>query len=152
ACWDDTIHFSRKADTFVPNPPETVEQLLHQRIRKAERARELTAAAAFIKAIWEGYAPAPAELAAQGTWIELLKEYALHDPEAPRYRLARDVLNRGEVTAADAPFRLLVRLGVWDEDENLLLLRLGVPTSFSPEVLQEGAHAAREGTERGGGR
>jgi exoribonuclease II len=148
ACWDDTIHFSRKADTFVPNPPETVEQLLHQKIRKAERERELTAAAAFVKAIWEGYTPAPAELAAQGTWIELLKEYALHDTEAPRYRLARDLLNRAEVTAADAPFRLLVRLGEWDEDENLLLLRLGVPTSFSPEVLQEAAQAASEATER----
>ena len=148
ACWDDTIHFSRKADTFVPNPPETVEQLLHQKIRKAERERELTAGAAFVKAIWEGHTPAPAELAAQGTWIELLREYALHDTEAPRYRLARDLLNRAEVTAADAPFRLLVRLGVWDEDENLLLLRLGVPTSFSPEVLQEAAHAAREVTER----
>jgi exoribonuclease II len=144
ACWEDTIHFSRKADTFVPNPPETVEQLLHQQIRKAERERELTAAATFVKAVWEGYAPAPAELAAQGPWIELLKEYALHDTEAPRYRLARDLLNRAEVTAADAPFRLLVRLGIWDEDENLLVLRLGVPTSFSPEVLQEAAQAARE--------
>jgi exoribonuclease II len=148
ACWDDTIHFSRKADTFVPNPPETVEQLLHQKIRKAERDRELTTAAAFVKAIWEGHVPTLEELAAQGTWIELLKEYALHDTEAPRYRLARDLLSRAEVTAADAPFRLLVRLGVWDEDENLLLLRLGVPTSFSPEVLQEAEYAARHVIEK----
>jgi exoribonuclease-2 len=144
ACWDDTIHFSRKADSFIPNPPETVEQLLHQKIRKAERERELTAAAAFVKSIWDGYTPAPAELAAQETWVELLKEYALHDTEAPRYRLARELLQRAEVTAADAPFRLLVRLGIWDEDEHLLLLRLGVPTSFSPEVLEEAMQAARE--------
>jgi exoribonuclease II len=148
ACWDDTIHFSRKADTFVPNPPETVEQLLHQKIRKAERDRELTTAAAFVKAIWEGHVPPLEELAAQSTWIELLKEYALHDTEAPRYRLARDLLSRAEITATDAPFRLLVRLGVWDEDENLLLLRLGVPTSFSPEVLQEAEYAARHVIEK----
>jgi exoribonuclease-2 len=152
ACWDDTIHFSRKADTFVPNPPETVEQLLHQRVRKAERERELTAAAAFIKALWDGNIPAPAELATQGAWIELLKEYALYDTEAPRYRLARELLSRAEVTATDAPFRLLVRLGVWDEDENLLLLRLGVPTSFTPEVLQEAAHTAHEVTEGAAGK
>jgi exoribonuclease-2 len=150
ACWDDTIHFSRKGDTFVPNPPETVEQLLHQKIRKEERERELTAAAAFVRAVWAGHTPAPVELAAQGTWIELLTEYALHDTEAPRYRLARDLLNRAEVTAADASFRLLVRLGVWDEDENLLLLRLGVPTSFRPEVLEEAEQAAREVMERKG--
>jgi exoribonuclease II len=152
ACWDDTIHFSRKADTFVPNPPETVEQLLHQKIRKEERERELATAAAFVKAVWEGHAPVPEALAAQEPWIELLKEYALHDTEAPRYRLARDLLSRAEITAADAPFRLLVRLGVWDEDENLLLLRLGVPTSFSPEVLQEAEHAARQVIERELGR
>jgi exoribonuclease II len=152
ACWDDTIHFSRKADTFVPNPPETVEQLLHQKIRKEERERELATAAAVVKAVWEGHAPVPEALAAQESWIELLKEYALHDTEAPRYRLARDLLSRAEITAADAPFRLLVRLGVWDEDENLLLLRLGVPTSFSPEVLQEAEHAAREVFERELGR
>jgi exoribonuclease II len=143
ACWDDTIHFSRKGNTFAPNPPETVEQLLHQKIRKAEREREVTAAAVFVKAVWEGYTPTSTELAPQETWIELLKEYALHDTEAPRVRLARDLLHRAEITAADAPFRLLVRLGIWDEDENLLLLRLGVPTIFRSEVLQE-AHAARE--------
>jgi exoribonuclease-2 len=144
ACWDDTIHFSRKGDTFAPNPPETVEQLLHQKIRKEERERELTTAAAVVKAIWEGHTPTPEALAAQETWIELLKEYALHETEAPRYRLARDLLNRAEITAADAPFRLLVRLGLWDEDENLLLLRLGVPTTFRPDVLAEAEHAARE--------
>jgi exoribonuclease-2 len=149
ACWDDTIHFSRKGDTFTPNPPETVEQLLHQKIRKEERERELTAAATFVRAVWEGDTPSPEALAAQETWIELLREYALHDTEAPRYRLARDLLNRAEVTGSDAAFKLLVRLGVWDEDENLLLLRLGVPINFRPEVLKEAEHAAREAFEEG---
>ena len=146
ACWDDTIHFSRKGDTFAPNLPETVEQLLHQKIRKEERERELTAAAAFIKAVWEGDTPTPEAVAAHGTWIDILKEYALHDTEAPRYRLARDLLNRAEVAGSDAAFRLLVRLGIWDEDENLLLLRLGVPVDFRPEVLKEAEEAARDVT------
>jgi exoribonuclease-2 len=147
ACWDDTIHFSRKGDSFTPNPPETVEQLLHQRVRKAERERELTAAAAFIKAVWEGALPEPEALAAQEPWIEVLKEYALHDTEAPRYRLARDLLNRAEVSGVDAAFRLLVRLGIWHEDENLHLLRLAAPLKFRPEVLKEAEHAARRATE-----
>jgi exoribonuclease II len=144
ACWDDTIHFSRKGESFTPNPPETVEQLVHQKIRKEERERELSAAAVFIKAVWGGYTPTPEELAAHEMWIELLKEYALHDTEAPRLRLARDLLSRAEVTAADAAFRILVRVGVWDEDENLLLLRLGVPTGFRPEVVNEARDVAQE--------
>jgi exoribonuclease-2 len=143
ACWDDTIHFSRKGEVFAPNPPETVEQLLHQKIRKEERERELVAGAAFLKAIWEGATPSPAEMTAQTIWIEVLQEYALHDGEAPRYRLARELLSRAEVTAADAPFKLLVRLGIWDEDEHLLVHRLGVPTRFRPEVLHEAEMVAR---------
>lgn len=144
ACWEDTVHFSRKGETFVPNPPETVEQLLHQKVRKEERERELRAAAAFFKALWEGDALTPADRAAQETCIELLKEYALYETEAPRYRLAQDILSRAGITAADAPFQILRRLGIWDEDENLLLLRLGVPTDFPPEVLKDAALAAGE--------
>lgn len=143
ACWEDTIHFSRKGEAFIPNPPETVEQLLHQKIRKEERERELAAGAAFFKAVWEGATPMPEEVAAQAAWIEVLEEYALHDAEAPRYRLARELLSRAEVTAAEAPFKLLVRLGVWDEDENLVARRLGVPMAFRPEVLQEAEAVAR---------
>jgi len=142
ACWDDTIHFSRKGDTFVPNPTETVEQLLHEKTRKEERERELEAAAAFVKAVWEGEAPPPMEVAAQETCIELLKELALYEAEAPRYRLSRAILSRAGITAPDAPFQILTRLGIWDEDENLLALRLGLSAEFRPDVLEEAAQVA----------
>ena len=97
ACWDDTIHLPAKR---IPSSPTLQRQSNSSCIKRFAKpsANTSTAAAAFVKTIWEGYAPTPAELAAQGTWIELLKEYALHDTEAPRYRLARDLLNRAEVT------------------------------------------------------
>lgn len=144
ACWDDTIHFSRKGQTFVPNPPETVEQLLHQQAKKEEREREITAAAAFLKAVWQGYAPTAPEVAAQETAIELLKELVLYETEAPRFRLGREVLSRADITAPEAPFKILLRLGIWDEDQSLLVLRLGLPTDFSPEVLKEATQVAGE--------
>ncbi|MBI3328866.1 MAG: RNB domain-containing ribonuclease [Nitrospinae bacterium] len=144
ACAEDTVHFSRKGEMFVPTPPEMVEQLLHQKARKEEREREIKAAAEFVKAVWEEDLPTPTDVAAQGTCIEVLKEYALYETEAPRYRLARDILSRAGITAPDAPFQMLVRLGIWDEDENLLLQRLSLPTDFRPEVLEEAAYAARE--------
>lgn len=142
ACWDDTIHFSRKGETFVPNPAETVEQLLHEKTRKEERERELEAAAAFVKAVWEGDASIPMEGEARETCIELLKELALYETDAPRYRLARAILSRAGITAPEAPFQILTRLGVWDEDENLLALRLGLSPDFRPDVLEEAAHVA----------
>jgi exoribonuclease-2 len=150
ACWDDTIHFPARR---IPSSPTLRRRSNSSCIKRF--AKPSANASHGRRGVRQGHLgrvhPSACRIGAQGTWIELLKEYALHDTEAPRYRLARDLLNRAEVTA-DAPFRLLVRLGVWDEDENLLLLRLGVPTSFSPEVLQEAAHAAREVTEREVGR
>jgi exoribonuclease-2 len=152
ACWDDTIHFSRKGETFVPNPVETVEQLLHEKIRKEGRERELEAAAAFVNAVWEGQVPTPQEVAAQETCIDLLKELALYESEAPRVRLARTILARAGITSSDAPFQLLVRLGVWDPDEHLLLYRLALPTAFHPEALEEAERIAGEVASRCSGR
>jgi len=144
ACSEDTVHFSRKGEMFVPTPPEVVEQLLHQKARREEREREVRAAAEFVKAVWEGGLPPPTDGAVQATCIEVLKEYALYETEAPRYRLARDIFTRAGITAPEAPFQILVRLGIWDEDENLLVQRLGLPIDFRPEVLGEAVHAAHE--------
>ena len=45
------------------------------------------------------------------------------------------LLDKARLNPAEAPFRLLVRLGVFQEDEDLDLHRLEVPREFSPEAL-----------------
>jgi exoribonuclease-2 len=62
-------------------------------------------------------------------------ELALYGNEAPNFNYAKELLLRTGISDVQRARKLLVKLGVWDEDENLDLHRLDIRTSFSKEVL-----------------
>jgi exoribonuclease-2 len=130
---EDRFLFRQKDGLVSPNPPELVEQLKEQQFRELERQRELEEIAAWLEKVWDGQA------AAAGSWqdrvVDLLRRMALWGAEAPDYAQGKDFLDKARLNPVEAPFRLLVRLGVWQEDEDLDLHRLEVPLEFSPEAL-----------------
>jgi exoribonuclease-2 len=130
---DDRFLFKLKDDLVIPNAPEVVELLKEQHFRELERSREQEEIGAWLKALAEGQA------ASAGLWkdrvVELLRQMAVWGPEAPDYAEGKAVLDKAKLNPADAPFRLLVRLGVFQEDEDLDLHRLEVPLEFSPGAL-----------------
>ena len=130
---EDRFLFRQKDGLVSPNPPELVEQLKEQHFRELERQRELEEIAAWLEKVWAGQA------AAAGSWqdrvVELLRRMALWGAEAPDYVQGKAFLDKARLNPVEAPFRLLVRLGVWQEDEDLDLHRLEVPLEFSPEAL-----------------
>lgn len=130
---DDRFLFKVKDDLVIPNPPEVVEQLKEQHFRELARVREQEEIGAWLRAVSEGQA-APA-----GPWqdrvLELLRQMAVWGTEAPDYAEGKAFLDKARLNPAEAPFRLLVLLGVFQEDEDLDLHRLEVPREFSPEAL-----------------
>jgi exoribonuclease II len=130
---EDRFLFRQKDGLVSPNPPELVEQLQEQHFRELERQQELDEIAAWLEKVWAGQA-APA-----GPWkdrvVERLQQMALFGAEAPDYLQGKAFLDKARLNPVEAPFRLLVRLGVWLEDEDLDLHRLEVPLEFSPEAL-----------------
>lgn len=134
ALHEERFHFKYKDGLWAPNPPEVVEALRDKARREEEARRELAEAALWLKAAWE-----KGEIADPG-WRErllpLLKEMAVLGEEAPDYALGKAYLEKAGLSPGDAPFRLLVGLGVFQEDEFLDLHRLEVPTKFSPEARQ----------------
>ena len=60
---------------------------------------------------------------------------ALFGPEAPEYAKGKALLERARISSPQAPFELLVRLGEWGEDENLLLLQHQIPQAFPEKVI-----------------
>jgi len=69
--------------------------------------------------------------------VQALVDIALYEDEAPGAKFGKELLQRaGGYDMAEAR-QILVKLGIWDEDENLDLLRLEIPTTFSDETLQE---------------
>ncbi len=133
---EDRFLFRQKDGLVTPNPPEGVEQLREQHFRELERQQELDEIAAWLEKVWAGQA------ATAGPWqaraVDLLRQMALWGPDAPDYAQGKGFLDKARLNPAEAPFRLLVRLGVWQEDEDLDLHRLEVPLEFSPEALSRG--------------
>ncbi len=141
---EDRLLFKlREGGLVVPNPPETVEQLQDQQQRELGRRQEMAEVGAWLQAVWEGQ-----ELEAQPPWrprvVELLRRMAVWGAEAPDYDQGKAYLEQTRFHLAGAPFKLLVRLGVFQEDEDLDLHRLEVPREFSPEVLAGSRRLARD--------
>jgi exoribonuclease-2 len=130
---EDRFLFKRKEDRVIPNTPEVVEALKEQHFREMARQAEQEEIGAWLKAVSEG------QVAAAGSWkdrvVGLLRQMAVWGAEAPDYSECKALLDRARLNPAEAPFRLLVRLGVFQEDEDLDLRRLEVPLDFSPEAL-----------------
>jgi exoribonuclease-2 len=131
---EDRFLFRFKEGLVVPNPPEVVEQLKEQARREEERLREKEEIGGWLAAVWEGR-----EIGASQPWrdgvVELLRQMAVFGAEAPDYAQGKAVLDQARLQLPEAPFRLLVRLGVFQEDEDLDLYRLEVPKEFASEEL-----------------
>jgi exoribonuclease-2 len=139
---EDRFLFKHKDDQVIPNPPELVAQLQEQHERELARRQEIEEIGAWLQAVWEGR-----ELTAQPPWRErlvaLLRQMAVFGAEAPDYAQAKAYLDKARFGSGDASFRLLMRLGVFQEDEDLDLHRLEVSQEFSAETLAQTRQLAR---------
>jgi exoribonuclease-2 len=136
---EDRFLFKQKDDLVIPNPAEIVVQLREQHERELARRRETEEIGAWLQAVWEGReAGAP-------PWRERvvarLRRMAVFGAEDPDYAQGKAYLDQAHLHS-EAAFRLLVRLGVFQEDEDLDLYRLEVPLEFAPEVVAQARQSA----------
>ena len=139
------LYFKEKrAGTFVPRDTKDIEDTLHQHQLAQERARAQETFLGWVKERLADVAscasPPPA---ASERYLELLKGLALHGETYERktqaLRLMEEIGSRGKGHPWDVAFQLLVALGIWQEDEELSILRYQIPTRFFPEVLAAAA-------------
>jgi exoribonuclease-2 len=138
---EDRFLFKYKEGLWVPNSGEVVADLRDQHQRELERRQESEEVAAWLQAVWEGgEVPDP-------PWrprlVELLRQLAVWGADAPDYAQGKSYLDKARLTSGEAPFRLLVRLKVFQEDEDLDLYRLEVPREFSSEARSLSVHLSR---------
>lgn len=143
ALFADRFFFKYKGGVWMPFASETVANLQEKHRRELEREQELQTAAAWLKAAWEGQEIT--DPAWRNRLVARLREMAIHGPEAPHYDEGKEYLERARIFKPETPFRLLVRLGVFQEDENLDLYRLEVPQDFPVEIQSQAAAISQEG-------
>lgn len=148
ALFHDRLYFKLKEGNFLPNSEKRVEQILRQREEEALREERLKHGSAWLKNALsqgpqvEGELP---ESPYRDQTIALLMDLALHGTESKDIKEGKELLARAGVSDISAARRILVRLGIWEEDENLDLLRLDIRPSFNDRLLQEAeTYSARE--------
>ena len=130
---DDKIYFKQKGDLYEPRSSTQVAELKHQAEAAAQRAKLL---AEFQQKLHDKLAGGEvAWSSSDRTRLECLERYALNGDESSDKAAAQELLSfakraKGEQSA----FQMLVDLGIWNEHENLNLLRSQVPIRFANEV------------------
>ena len=137
ALFNDRLYFKFNPDGFRPNSPKQVELLAAQR-KEVQRQQELTeTGGSWLKSMLNSTGPIDPALVTAHVQesIEILKSYYLFGKESKNYTIARRMTTRAGVEGLQDIFRVLVRSGVFDENENLELLRCRISADFNRKVL-----------------
>jgi exoribonuclease-2 len=147
ALFDDKIHFKMKDGRFLPNSGEKIEQMMNHMEEEALKEEMLEAGGAWLRRIME---TKPAEEPTCKEQVHaILIDLALYGEDAPSLKLGKDLLQRAGITDISEARKILVKLGVWEEDENLDLFRFHIRTSFSEEQVAESERLSLEEIELG---
>jgi exoribonuclease-2 len=136
AFFDDRLYFKFNLDRFFPNSAQQVEQLHAQRQEEARRSRIIERGAEWMKSLLTDAAP-PADVNEEDIQkvVVILRSYYLFENESPHEALAKAMISKAGLERTTGLFPLLVKLNVFDENENLDLLRLEISTDFPDEIL-----------------
>jgi len=142
AVFRDKLYFKYRNGAIVVHSAEVVEQLRENQERERQREAMLVQGADALVAIMaEKEVPSWPD---GDKCLAMIADYYLLGSEAEEADLARDLLKRANLKRPHDPFHLLVKAGVWVEDENLALAKFDVPLSFSPEAMAQAATAEME--------
>lgn len=139
---EDRIYFRIRPEIIEVAPSARVEQALIQRERERTRRRFLADCAVFLSRLG-GRESVRADEAPEGL-IALLEEAALYGKDWTTFKRAKEIFGHPGVPAGLDPFRVLLRLGLWSEDENIRLRAEKVPLQFSAEAEAEAVACAEK--------
>lgn len=137
----DRTYFVRKGQDYLPRSREQVQETLQRRQAEEEKSKEKEQVALWLRSLWQEKPFTPPEEGFEKTtsrYLTWIREVALHGNEAPRFKEIQALLKELEIGGKDAPFRIMVKAGLWTQDEFLSFHRAHPPTDFSPE-LEEAA-------------
>ncbi len=146
--FENRVYFKMKNSRFLPNSEEKVYQIIKQKEEETIRERKLKQASVWLKAVQEG--GDAEEPPFKDEIIDLLIQIVLYGSEAQDFKFGKELLSLVGISDIRNSRKLLIRLGVWEEDENLELIRLGIEPSFSKKQLEETARLVSRGTNLNG--
>ena len=138
AIFNDRLYFKFDHNRFFPNSEKRVEQIAAHRREEARRNRIIEKGGAWLKLVnGDKGSFSPDSLSLE--YVKILKSFYLFEKESTHYALGKAMLEKAGIRAGEAVFQLLVKLGVWDKNENIELHRYQIPITFPAEVTKKAA-------------
>jgi exoribonuclease II len=135
ALFDDKLYFKMKDGRFVPFTEEKIEQVSRQKDEDAQKEERLNLGSAWLReALQKGAAGVSRP---DKEIIDMLIDLAVYGREAPNIKYGTELLSRAGIANVEEARDLLIRLGVWDEDEPVDLYRFKIRNIFDDEQLNE---------------
>ena len=132
--FEDRLYFKFDGNRFFPNSPERVAHIAAQAALEARKARTIDDASKWINEVLKAQHPVvPPE---NKEIIEILKSFFLFGKVSPHYDIGNKIISQSGLDPKDGPFHILVKLGIWNHDENLNLHRFGISDTFPPEAME----------------
>jgi exoribonuclease-2 len=137
ALFNDRIYFKFNPDGFLPNSEKQVERLVAQRQQEESKNKIIEAGGSWLKSVLKTSGTLDPQSLSDDIqqYIEILRSYYLFDKESKDYAIAKALIARAGIESIEAIFEILVKLGVYDEDENIDLHRYPVSADFPEKVL-----------------
>jgi len=147
ALFNDRLYFKFNPDGFRPNSEKQVQQLTAQRQQAEYKNRLVETGGSWLKSMLTTAGSVDFQSLTDDIrlYIEILRSYYLFDKESKDYALAKAMVARAGIESADALFKIFVKLGIFDEDENIDLLRCNLSVAFSEQIVSDADHIIRSG-------
>ncbi|MDD9301177.1 MAG: RNB domain-containing ribonuclease [Desulfobacter sp.] len=137
----DRLYFKFNKSIFLPYTEEQVNARKRQ-VKEAKRREELIIkGASWLNQLQKQ--DKPPESQPDPKIVDILKDYYLFGNDADMAATAKQMIKKSGLTLVDQLFKLFVKAGLWEVDQNIDLLTMQIPTSFSPRVMDAAARLSK---------
>lgn len=140
--FQDRLYFQFKDGQFIARPADKIEQRKTELEREEARTARIESGAQWVQAVWSRKAR-PVVPADQQDVVECVKSFCLFGQESPDAAFVKELFKRASIPPQQSSaFRFLVRVGIWQEDENLYLHEENITPQFPAHVEELAARVA----------
>ncbi|OPL14222.1 MAG: hypothetical protein AVO38_11880 [delta proteobacterium ML8_D] len=140
---NDHTYFKFREGMIKVQSPDAVKRILDQHARDAERFARLIRGSRWLEDLWSDN-PLKKDRAIKeldepdiSFWISNIKDFCIKGDESEHAVLVRELFRQAGLNSPASPFNTLIKAKIWDEEENLDLLRYEIDTDFPTEVIQQ---------------
>lgn len=134
AFFKNRYYFKFQRDRFFPNTQDQVERRIAHEREVARRNRIIQEGGDWLANVMNDNDPLIPEDKLE--ILDLLKAFYLFGKESENYDLIKGILARAGIDPDEELFKVLVKLGVFRENENLDFYRYNISTVFSDDMNQ----------------